>query len=184
MGVISTQIDLAKIVDHARARISGLTLTQAFAAFATLERSPTPDVLRKEALEQANKNLLSSIIPMAIHDEEGKLVAKSPGMIGAENSEKEVAIRHLIARNEGFRRQITSSGSIEPARRLIMAEHPLHTRHFLPLVDMSPFVPPGYEDIYALGFARFFRGRFYFSAAHSGATVGKFAASHSQTSWD
>jgi hypothetical protein len=93
---------------------------------------------------------------MAIHDAEGKLIAKSPGLLGEDADE--TAMRHLIARHEGFRRQTTASGMIEPARRFIMSEHPLHTRHFLPIAQFSPFVPAGHEDIFALGFARFFGG--------------------------
>jgi hypothetical protein len=164
MGVVSTKIDLKEIVDHTRKTIGGLTLTQAFAKFICLDRSPTPEMLRKEAREQAEKYPLSSIIPMAVHDDEGKLVAKSPGMMGGAESE-EIAMRHLIARHEGFRREVTVSGAIEPARRMIQAEHPLFIRHFEPLAEMSPFVPAGHADIYAIGFARFFGGDFI-SALH------------------
>ena len=121
--------------------------------------SPTPEDLRKEAREQTEKNPLSSIIPMAVHDTEGKLVAKSPGMMNGPDAQ-ESAIRHLIARHEGMRRELTVSGAIEPARWMIQAEHPLFTRHFEPLAEMSPFVPPGHADIYAIGFARFFGGDF------------------------
>jgi hypothetical protein len=159
MGMISTEIDLSKIVDHTCKVIRGLTLPQALAEFARLDHSPTPEALRKEALEQANLNPLSSIVPMAIHDDEGKVVAQSPGMMGGPESE-EIAIRHLIARNEGYRRRITVSGAIEPARRVIQEEHPLFVRHFEPIADMSPFIPLGHADIYALGFARFFGGGF------------------------
>lgn len=60
---------------------------------------------------------------------------------------------------------MTVSGAIEPARRLIMAEHPLRTQHLLALAKMSAFVPSGYEEIYAQGFARFFGGDFI-SALH------------------
>ncbi|MGF1640500.1 MAG: hypothetical protein ACFCUO_06080 [Rhodospirillales bacterium] len=159
MGVISTEIDLGEIVDHTRKVIGGLTLPQALAKFARLERSPEPETLRKEALKQAEENPLSSIVPMAIHDDEGKLVAQSPGILGGPESE-DVGLRHLIARHEGIRREITVSGAIEPARRLIQAEHPLCVRHFEPITAMSPFAPPGHADLYALGFARFFGGDF------------------------
>ncbi len=87
MGVVSTEIDLSKIVDHSRKTVQGLTLAHALAEFADLDRSLSPDSLRKEALEQASKNPLSSIIPMAIHDDEGKLVAKSPGLMDGEELE-------------------------------------------------------------------------------------------------
>lgn len=46
-----------------------------------------------------------------------------------------------------------------------MAEHPLEARDLLPLAEFSPFVPSGYENIFAFGFARFFGGD-YISALH------------------
>lgn len=163
MATVSTQIDISELVDHARKAVGDLALAQALFEFANLERSPAPEKLREEALKQAEEGPLSSIIPMSIHDDEGKVVAKSPGL-GC-GDEDQTAIRHLIARGEGFRRQVAVSGMIEPARRLIMSEHPLEARDLLPLAEISPFVPPGYEDIFALGFARFFGGD-YISAPH------------------
>ncbi len=88
MGSISTEIDLSEIVDHTRKLVRGLTLPQAFAQFAKLDHSPTPEALRKEALERAKQNPLSSIFPMAIHDDEGKRVAQSPGMMGGPELEE------------------------------------------------------------------------------------------------
>lgn len=164
MGVISTEIDLTKIIDHSCKAVKGLTLPQAIAEFVRLDQSPAPEDLKKQVLDQAQKNPLTSVIPIMIHDAEGRLVARSPGLAETGESNDE-AIQHLIARNEGFRRQITVSGAIEPARCLIMAEHPLHTRHFLALANMSAFVPSGHEGIYAQGFARFFGGDFI-SALH------------------
>ena len=164
MGEISTEIDLTDLVDHARKAVTGLTLAQALAEFGNLERSPEPDKLREDVQKQATQNPLSSIIPMSIHDDEGKVVAKSPGLaIGEEDDD--TAVRHLIARNEGMRRQISVSGMIEPARRLINAEHPMEQRYLEPIVGLSPFVPGGRTDLYALGFARFFNGDFI-SALH------------------
>lgn len=164
MGSISTEINISDLVDHARKAVGGFTLAQALLEFARLDRSPSPERLREEALKQVEEHPLSSIIPMSVHDDEGKVVAKSPGLSpGGEDDG--AALRHLVARNEGFRRQLAATGMIEPARRLIMAEHPLETRDLLPIARFSPFVPPGYEEIFALGFARFFGGD-YISALH------------------
>ena len=101
---------------------------------------------------------------MTIHDDEGKVVSKSPGLALGEEKD-DTAVLHLIARNEGMRRQIAVSGMFEPARRLIMSEHPLNQSHFEPIVAMSPFVPADRTDLYALGFARYFNGDFI-SALH------------------
>ena len=135
MGAVSTQIDISDLVDHARKVVGDLTLAQALFEFANLERSPAPEKLREDALKQAEESPLSSIIPMSIHDDEGKVVAKSPGLGGGD--EDETATRHLIARGEGFRRNIAVSGMIEPARRLIMSDHPLEARDLLPLAELQ-----------------------------------------------
>lgn len=159
MGASSTEIDLSEIVDHTLKLVRGLTLPQALAQFAMLDRSPTPEVLREEALERANQNPLSRILTIAIHDDEGTRVAKVPGMMGKPESDED-AIRHSIAQIETDRRTITVAGAIEPARRIIEAEYPLSVRDFEPVAKMSPFIPPGHAYIYALGFARLFGGDF------------------------
>lgn len=164
MGVFSTEIDLSEIVDDTRKRIGGLSLAEAIAEFIQLERSPAPDKLREDYLKQANENPLINLIPMTIHDDEGKVVSQSPGLMSGKEDE-EVAIRHGIARHEDFRRQFVASGAIEPARRTIMAEHPLSLVHFGPLVQMSPFIPSERREIFVYGFHRFFGGD-YISALH------------------
>lgn len=164
MGMVSKEIDLTEIIDQSLGLVRGLTLPQAILKFLALDRSPTPEHLRQEVLDQAHENSFLSAMPMTVHDAEGRVVAKSPGLGGAEGSNDE-AVRHLIARNEAFRRQVTVSGAIEPARLLIMAEHLLHTQHFLTLAGMSPFVPYEHTEIYARGFAWFFGGDFI-SALH------------------
>jgi hypothetical protein len=163
MSVISVPLDLSKIADDSRKATAGLPLVKALFGFATADTSPTPEKLRERALSQGAENPLSAIIPMGIHDDEGKLVAQSPGL-GTDADE--TAIRHLILRDEALRREITAKGTIEPARRVIVAEHGLNSRHFMPIVELSPFVPAGYEDIFAVGFARFIGGDFV-SALHT-----------------
>jgi len=164
MGMISTPIDLSDLVDEARRTIQGLTLAQAFAQFATLATSPDADTLYRQAREHVQEHPLSGLIPMSVHDEEGKVVTQSPGLTGDREMQDD-HLRHVIAQNESFRRHTFAYGVIETARRVISAEHPIETRDILPLAEYSPFVPAGHEDLYALGFARFFNGDFI-SALH------------------
>lgn len=164
MVMISTPVDLTELRKEACECFSDLSLSQAFATFARLAASPSPDELLDEAREQAKESLLSSIVPKTIVDDEGKVVSKSPALDGSEENE-ELALRHGIARNEEFRRQLVAYGQIDPARQVIQAEHPLEQCDFIPLVAMSHFVPADREDIYNLAFARFFGGDFI-SALH------------------
>ena len=164
MGTISAPVDLTELHKDARESVGGLSLSDALAAFAQLAASRTPDELRDEAQRQAEESLFSSIIPKAIVDNEGKVVSKSPAVVGDAGTD-DLALRHSIVRHEAFRRQLVASGLIDPARRLIHIEHPLEQRDFLPLVEMSPFVPADRADLFSLAFARFFGGDFI-SALH------------------
>jgi hypothetical protein len=51
-----------------------------------------------------------------------------------------------------------TASAIRPARAIINAEHGITTELLLPLLQESPFVPPGYEQVFAQGFARWFGG--------------------------
>lgn len=146
MGTISTEMDLGEIIDSSRKLFEGLTLAQAFIEFARIDRSPSPEQLREDATKHAEEHPVQTLISMSIHDAEGKVVAKSPGVMGDADA-RDTAIMQIIAQLKSFRRNVTTSGVIEPARRLINAEHPLSERHFRPIVQMSPFVPAGHQDL-------------------------------------
>ena len=139
MGVISTTIDLTEHVKHAHRLVAGVSLTQALAEFVQLAASPDPDNLRDEARRQAEENPLSSIMPSTQVDEYGKVLAMSPGFLGDE-SDTDLALYHLIVRNEALRRQTDVQGLIELARHLIQSEHPLDRRDLRPIAEMTPFV--------------------------------------------
>ena len=164
MGSISTTIDLTELIEHARRSIVGVSLGRALGEFADFARSPDPDILRDQARDVADQNVLSSIMPSTVLDDDGKVVAKSPGLRGDENDSK-VALHHLIARHESLRRQTAVAGLIEPARQLIWSEHSLHLRDLRLIAAMTPFVPADRVDLVTTGLARFLGGDF-FSALH------------------
>ena len=164
MGVISTTFDLTEYIEHARQSVGGVTPAQALGEFANLALSPDPDELRNEARRVAEENPLSSIMPATMVDEDGKVVAKSPGMLGDE-SDSDIALNHLIARHESLRRQTDVRGLVEPARYLIQCDHPLDQRHLHLIVAMTPFVAADRVDLVTMGLVRFFGGDF-FSALH------------------
>ena len=163
MNVISTQLDLTKLIQHARRSVSGTTLGTALREFAALASSPDPDELRDEAVRAAKDFHLLSMMPTMLFDEEGRVVTKSPGMFG-EESKRDVASHH-IAWHETLRRQIAVQGSIEPARQLIQSEQSLDQRHLRLIVARTPYVSADRVDLVTMGFARFFGGDF-FSALH------------------
>jgi len=164
MGVISTHFDLTEHIKHARQIVGGVTLSQALGQFADLARSPDPDELRDEARRIAEHNPLSSMMSSSLVDEDGRVIAKSPGFFG-NNDDMGIALRHLIVRNEDLRRQTDVQGLIEPARQLILSEHPIDHRDLRPILEMTPFVPADRADLITTGLTRFFGGDL-FSALH------------------
>ena len=160
---VSTDVDLTDLVKDAEKRVAGVGLANALEKFANLSDSPEPTKLRDEVHKQAKESVVLGSMPLSMQDEDGKVVAHSPGL-GVEDGDVE-AIRQLIVRNESFRRQSIALGLIEPARQRINLEHPLDQCYFRPLVELSWFVPRDRADIISLGFARFFNGDFI-SALH------------------
>ena len=164
MGEISTQYDLTEHVKHARESVSGVNLAQALQQFSDLAQSPDPDELRDEARRFVEQNPLTSMMQSILVDEDGKVIAKSPGIRGNAD-DSDLALRHLIVRNEDLRRQADVKG----LNRACKTTHPNRTPN-RPLrppshVDMTPFVPADRVDLVNTGLMRFFGGDF-FSALH------------------
>lgn len=142
----------------------GITLPDALLQFALFANSPTVEELKKQALESRKNSFLSGLFGGSYSDHEGKIIAETParGLDGEPDDAwfKEQSLQYL----DLWRHQIVG-GFIEPARRTVVLRFPLEDRYFEPIVSMSPFVPPGHEHLFALGFARFWQGD-YASAAH------------------
>ncbi len=164
MGVISTQFDITEYVEYAQKNVSGITLAQALRRFADLVQSPDPNELHDEARRIAEQNPILSMLPSTHVDEDGNVIAKSPGSL-ADAEDSDLALRHLIVRNENLRRHIDVQGLIEPARQIIQSEHSIDRCDLRPIVEMTPFVPADRVDLVTTGLTRFFGGDF-FSALH------------------
>jgi hypothetical protein len=163
-GQFSIPMDLTEERQGTIELFDGLTLPDVLLKFALLSQSPKVEELRSQALESRENSFFGSLFGASYSDQEGKTVAETPATpLGDEPDEawfKEKSLQYL----DLWRHQIVS-GFIEPARRIVMLRFPLEERHFGPIADMSPFVPPGHEHLFALGFARFWQGD-HASAAH------------------
>ena len=92
-------------------------------------------------------------------DHEGKIVAETAPAPN-DDEPSQIWIDEQSQLFLGIRRHHIVAGVIDPARRVIVEHFPLQDRHFWPIVTASPFVPPGYEHLFALGFARMWQGDF------------------------
>lgn len=164
MHTITTEINLTKFAESARGHVSGLSLAQALKAFALLDRSPDPEVLREHAQRQAKEYVFASTSPLSIVDNEGKVTGKSPSFF-SNIEDDNTRLHYIIAQTVTLRSELTAASTINPARLQIHAEHLLERHDFLCLCSMSPFIPGDRVDLFSLAFARFFGGDFL-SALH------------------
>ena len=164
MQTITRGVDLTFFVKKAQGLVAGKMLSEALEHFANLTSSPDRSFLQSGVEKLAEENPLWAAVPFNKIDNADRVVAKSPGALGGGKNHHE-AMRHLIAQNETPRRGCAVKGLIVPAIGAIHSEHSLDQRCFLPIAEMSPFVPCDRADVFALGFIRFFQGDFI-SAAH------------------
>lgn len=162
---IGESINLSDIVEQVQERISGKPLATAFAALAVASRSPSPDKLRADAEAAIKQSPLSSLFSTSILDDEGKVKFQSPGMSMKDSEENETALRLRVIQQEGIRRGVLVKSTLNPARAIIQAEHGITAEKLLPLLQASPFVQPGYEFVFAQGFARWFGGELISAAS-------------------
>jgi hypothetical protein len=166
MGVISMPLDINELTTSAREEFTGITLSTAIRKLAMIAVSRPMVELRAEADRSAQTAPLSTMFS-TIHTDsrDGKTVATAPGADIGGAAQSDEWYEHMICRGESMRRQVVMQGQFEPARQIIVDEAPIAERHFMALTSASPFVPPGYEYVFALGFARLFQGD-PVSAAH------------------
>ena len=170
MGAISEEVDLTPLVEEARNSVAGASLAQALKSFAILTASPNLAELRAMVEKMAEDNPLWGDMPFAMHDQDGKVVAQSPGLL-ADGDDRDKAVRHRIACIEMLRRQRQAQGRIEPARCVIQSEHSLDRRDFLPIAEPVRSGRP--RRCLRLGLCPLLRGRLHLGGARSRPATGK-----------
>lgn len=156
MSSFSHQQDITELVKSAEAHVTGKSLAEAIRACLTCARSPDPEALRKEVLENAHGSI-SGIMPVTVSDSQGRTRFKAPGL-SFDGPPDENQVRYLVSQHDRFRRQFVVAGSVDPIRRKIMDEHCLSIEALMPIVQASWFVPRDHELAFAKGALRFFAG--------------------------
>jgi hypothetical protein len=150
--------DISDIVEKVEGQISGKSLAKALWTLILASRSPSPDELRTDAQNRLKSSFAASLFSTQILDHGGKVKATAPSANGSDAEDQESALRHEIIRHEEIRRGLFSRSTLHPMRSIITAQHGITVEKLLPLLMESPFVPPGYELVFAQGFARWFGG--------------------------
>lgn len=141
-----------------------LTLPDILLQFALLSQPVAKSKLKTDADASSKKFIAGNLFGNSYSDRDGKVIAQSGAKPSnsdpSEDWYKEQSLQYM----QIYRKHVVG-GSIEPARQNVMGRFPLEQRHFLPIVEHSPFVQPGYWHVFSLGFARFWQGD-YASAAY------------------
>ena len=157
MGSISTEIDLTEIVEHSVASVQGHSWLTAFLSLVWCDHPPEPDAIRQEAIKHAEEFPLQGIMPMQVHDFQGRVVFRSPGLTGSAE-ETELHYRYLMSFHRGHSRQVTVAGAINPIRRTIAEEHLVSVDVIQAIINDSPFIPPDHSYIFARAIVQFLGG--------------------------
>ncbi|ASU39434.1 hypothetical protein hmeg3_14805 [Herbaspirillum sp. meg3] len=163
MVTFEHSLDLTEELDEVNKAFSELSLSNALRLFVGLAPTPKIGELNERAIKGQESSFHSNFSSHQV-DQQGKVISITPSADegGKLNPEWLKAQR---SSNLSFERKYYVSSRIEPARRIFTEKFPVGTYCFDPIVEASPFVPPGHEFIFSLGFSSFFQGD-YVRAAH------------------
>ena len=165
LGEFSIPVDLTDARQATIEDFEGLEVHEMLYRLAFASRPPEKIALHKNCLQKKSKYLLSSIMGKSYSDQQGKMIAQSPSAgFGDKPSEEWFDHESLI--EVGLHYHVETEAFIKPACIIMTQYECIDERHLEPLVYHSAFVPPGHEEIFALGFARMIQGDMV-SAVHT-----------------
>lgn len=160
MSSFSEPIDLKDIVEATEEQLEKLSdIKDKLFLFASLDHSPDPEQLERDAVKAISEHPLSSLFGSSFHDHEGKVVHRVAGG-GLGENDNEGAIRTKVAQHEQIRRDIFVTGQIRIAVRHISDQHYIGEDTFHAVFQNSPFVPNDLIGTFSRGFQRFFASDF------------------------
>lgn len=164
MKSISFEVDTKDLTESALKEIQGKSWEEAFTAFGLLKSIPSISGQRAAAEKVVQDHPLQHLFSSMRVDEEGRVMARRPGMSPENSDGFEVAVRTAMYQHACFRQSLVATASIEPARRLIVEEHGPSVEDILPLLH-GPFVQNDRRHTLARGLAAGFEGE-YLVAMH------------------
>jgi len=156
MASISHETDITDLVNLSSQEVQGRNLASALAVLFLCDRSPDPEKLREDVMSAASPGL-ADLFSTVVSDSQGRTRFVAPGL-GSAGTWDANQLRLMVNRNESLRRQLVVSGWINPIRRAISSEHCISSEMIMPLMQASPFVPPGHEFIFSQGASKFIVG--------------------------
>lgn len=158
MGSFGHSVDLTDEVARLLSGYDGLDLLECLKRLALTEMPKDPELLIRNAREEAEKYPLSSLFATSIIDQRGRTVARAGGDAGDNE-----ALRHKIIQHLSINTSLAVSAAINPARAKITERFTVNEDLFYAICRYSPFVPSGHEVQVARGLEAFLYGDDYVS---------------------
>jgi len=161
------RVDFSKYVEDARENVRGKSFNEALFSLALMFPHPSVAELRKQVLEHVDDyySFRDTFCAVEVVNERGKVIGRKPSFVSSDPKEVERAIDAEMFDLATRFRWMYAHAFIEPARLQINLEHKgTRIGDFLSVVTHNPFVPPGREDLYALGLYAGLKGDFVTSA--------------------
>ena len=135
-----------------------LTLPEFFYTFSRICEVPEKMALHTDIIRNRSDSLLSDLFNGQIYtDGLGRVVTQAPA-INIDDTPPPEWYDHESLRYLDIQYQIWVESRVKPATQNLMTKFAVDDGHLMAIVSASPFVPSGYEHIYALGLARFLQG--------------------------
>lgn len=156
MRVFEMKDDITELVKASEKEVRGKILSEVIRTLFTCARSPDPTKLREDALKEGYGSI-SALFSTKVSDHQGRIRFIAPGL--APNGEPDKnQVLYLVNQRDQIRRHLIVASAINPIRRVLWEEHSVTAAALTPLMQMSPFVPPNHETVFALGAAKFIGG--------------------------
>ncbi|WP_454238900.1 DUF4209 domain-containing protein [Pseudomonas sp. IAP-CY TE4608] len=135
-----------------------LTLPDFFYRLALLCQVPEKMALHAEIIGDRSDSLLTDLLNGRVYtDALGRVIAQAP-TINLNETPPAQWYDHESLRYLDIHYQMEVESRIKPAAQTLMSKFAVDDRHLMIIASTSPFVPSGFEHIYALGLARFLQG--------------------------
>ena len=161
---ISFSMDVSPMVQQAQSSVTELNKVDAILKLASMYNPASENNTRNEIEKQIRDNPLRFWISSIQLDMSNRVSGRREGL-SEEDEQREATIKAEMHRYASMvHHRLWADAVVRPALGQIHIEHKLRVEDFIQIVLNNPFVPPGYERIFALGLWYGFIGEFMIAA--------------------
>ena len=137
-------VDITDMFLYSQKAVSEKSFVESLKTLSLLSAPNNVKHIREQVEENRKKYLFSTLMPKKLFSSNGRIIAIQP-------TEGEEAIQADMYEYVNQTYQLKVKGIIEPARSIILLEHPTRIFEFYDLLMNHPFIPDGREFIVARG---------------------------------